>query len=162
MGNQPHFCASKCGKADRAPFSKAQRKSPETQRFQGFFGGRGRRARTLGTRFWSGCRDSKNHPNPAPLRYLPPARIVFDAVLMLLSFHCEKVKICTRVNKEREKRFLYIGSYVRSGNNCFICLSKSSKQLPNTHFQIHSFFPMMNELHIHHRNQNVYLLYHFC
>ena len=162
MGNQPHFCASKCGKADRAPFSKAQRKSPETQRFQGFFGGRGRRARTLGTRFWSGCRDSKNHPNPAPLRYLPPARIVFDAVLMLLSFHCEKVKICTRVNKEREKRFLYIGSYVRSGNNCFICLSKSSKQLPNTHFQIHSFFPMMNEFHIHHRNQNVYLLYHFC
>ena len=124
--------------------------------------GRVRRARTLGTRFWSGCRDSKNHPNPAPLKYLPPARIVFDAVLMLLSFHCEKVKICTRVNKEREKRFLYIGSYVRSGNNCFICLSKSSKQLPNTHFQIHSFFPMMNELHIHHRNQNVYLLYHFC
>ena len=162
MRNSPRFCALQWSKTDRAPFSKTQRKSPETQRFQGFSNGRGRRARTLGTRFWSGCRDSKNHPNPAPLRYLPPARIVFDAVLMLLSFHCEKVKICTRVNKEREKRFLYIGSYVRSGNNCFICLSKSSKQLPNTHFQIHSFFPMMNELHIHHRNQNVYLLYHFC
>ena len=46
MGNQPHFCASKCGKADRAPFSKTQRKSPETQRFQGFSNGRGRRARS--------------------------------------------------------------------------------------------------------------------
>ena len=46
MGNQPHFCASKCGKADLAPSSKTQRKSPETQRFQGFSGGRGRRARS--------------------------------------------------------------------------------------------------------------------
>ena len=46
MGNQPHFCASKCGKTDRAPLAKERRKSPETQRFQGFFGGRGRRARS--------------------------------------------------------------------------------------------------------------------
>ena len=46
MGNQPHFCASKCGKADRAPSAKERRKSPETQRFQGFSGGRGRRARS--------------------------------------------------------------------------------------------------------------------
>ncbi len=57
-----------------------------------------RRSQALpGTRFWSGCRDGKNHPNPAPLRHLPPTKIVFDAVLMLLSFHCEKVKVCTGV-----------------------------------------------------------------
>ena len=46
MRNSPRFCASKCGKTDRAPSAKEQRKSPETQRFQGFSGGRGRRARS--------------------------------------------------------------------------------------------------------------------
>ena len=49
------------------------------------------------TRFLSGCREKKNHPNSAVLRHLPPAKIVFDAVLMLLSFRCEKVKVCTGV-----------------------------------------------------------------
>ena len=181
MRNSPRFCALQWGKTDRAPSSKTQRKSPETQRFQGFFGGRGRRARSCfatplavpetadarfrsrrfdrcanpcslhppqaalagprlrcpkrpmlafaravstaaptparcirhrrrsqalpGTRFWSGCREKKNRPKPAVLRHLPPAKIVFDAVLMLLIFHCEKVKICTGVNKEQAKRF---------------------------------------------------------
>ena len=46
MEDRPRFCASKCGKADRAASPKAQGKSPETQRFQGFSGGRGRRARS--------------------------------------------------------------------------------------------------------------------
>ena len=46
MGNQPHFCASKCGKADRAPSLEKQRKSPETEGFQGFSGGRDRRAQS--------------------------------------------------------------------------------------------------------------------
>ena len=89
--------------------------------------GRGRRARTLGTRFWSGCREKKNRPKPAVLRHLPPAKIVFDAVLMLLIFHCEKVKICTGVNKEQAKRFLYIGLYVCSGGDGFtgICADLS-------------------------------------
>ena len=46
MGDQPRFCTLQYGNADRAPPSEKQRKSPETQRFQGFSGGRGRRART--------------------------------------------------------------------------------------------------------------------
>ena len=65
-----------------------------------------RRSQALpGTRFWRGCREKKNRPKPAVLRHLPPAKIVFDAILMLLIFHCEKVKICTGVNKEQAKRF---------------------------------------------------------
>ncbi len=62
--------------------------------------------RTQGTRFWSGCREKKNHQNSVLLRRLPPTQTAFDAVLMLLSFHCEKVKICTRVNKECGKQIL--------------------------------------------------------
>ena len=46
MRNSPRFCALQWSKTDRAPFSKTQRKSPETQRFQGFSNGRGRRARS--------------------------------------------------------------------------------------------------------------------
>ena len=46
MRNSPRFCALQWSKTDRAPSSKTQRKSPETQRFQGFSGGRGRRARS--------------------------------------------------------------------------------------------------------------------
>ena len=72
MGNSPHFCASKCGKVDRAPPSKTQRKSPETQRFQGFSNGRGKRARSCFAAALavpegsSGCRFSSIFSTAAP------------------------------------------------------------------------------------------------
>ena len=47
-----------------------------------------------GTRFWSGCREKKNHQYSALSRRLPSAKIVFDAVLMLydLAGVCVKYK----------------------------------------------------------------------
>ena len=54
-----------------------------------------RRSQALpGTRFWSGCREKKNHQYSALSRRLPPAKIVFDAVLMLydLAGVCVKYK----------------------------------------------------------------------
>ena len=145
MGNQPHFCASKCGKADLRRPRKRKEKALKPSGFKAFpvAGAEGlevasqpllrcpkrpmlaftravstaaptparcirhrRRSQALpGTRFWRGCREKKNRPKPAVLRHLPPAKIVFDAILMLLIFHCEKVKICTGVNKEQAKRF---------------------------------------------------------
>ena len=52
---------------------------------------RRRRSQALpGTRFWSGCREKKNHRNSALSRRLPQAKIVFDAILMLLSFQLRK------------------------------------------------------------------------
>ena len=112
----------------RAPSSPKRRKSLETQRFQGFSDGRGRRARTgpaCGTRngrcslllapfrplrqlllavsatggarrrcpargFGAAVGKRKNTSNSAVSRRLPQAKIVFDAVLMLLSFQLRK------------------------------------------------------------------------
>ena len=46
-----------------------------------------RRSQALpGTRFWSGCRDGKNHRNSALSKRLPQTKIVFDAILMLFIF----------------------------------------------------------------------------
>ena len=84
-----------------------------------YFFGRGRRARTLGTRFWSGCREKKNHQYSALSRRLPQAKIVLDAVLMLLIFHCEKVKVCTGVNKET------IYDQSTNSHQCLTCCSES-------------------------------------
>ena len=41
MRKRHPFAALKLGKADRVQPSEKQRKSPETKRFQGFFGGYG-------------------------------------------------------------------------------------------------------------------------
>ena len=50
-----------------------------------------RRSQALpGMRLWRGCREKKNHRNSALSRRLPQAKIVFDAVLMLLSFQLRK------------------------------------------------------------------------
>ena len=71
------------------PFRPDQKNTDTPKGRIGIFG-RGRRARTLGTRFWSGCREKKNYPNSALSKRLPQAKIVFDAILMLLSFQLRK------------------------------------------------------------------------
>ena len=71
--------------------------------------GRGRRTWTLGTRFWSGCRKKKNHPNSTVLRHLPLTKIVFDAVLMLFIFYFGKGQ-----NMNRSKQRAHTSSKKKS------------------------------------------------